>query len=102
MIEYSEMTNQEWLDHVEELNEKARKAGGLVDVSNAVIFRGTGITDAKVKIQTPREAYIDSLKLGKGFGVLTDNLRAENEKAVLSGIRGSGAYVPINPAHPEN
>ena len=101
MIEYSEMTNQEWLDHVEELNEKARKAGGLVDVSNAVIFRGTGITDAKVKIQTPREAYIDSLKGGKGFSILVDEY-AENRKRSLSGIRGNGLYVPVSPDHPEN
>ena len=101
MMEYSEMSSQEWLDYVEELNEKARKSGGIVDVSNAVIFRGTGITDAKVKIQTAREAYIESLKLGKGFSVLVDEY-AENRKRSLSGIRGNGLYVPVSPNNPEN
>ena len=100
-MDYSIMTNQEWLDHVEELNEKARLNGGLVDVSEAVIFRGNGIHDAAVKVQTPREAYIDSLGLGKGFSVLSDETE-QNHKRSLSGIRGSGEYVPVNPAHPEN
>ena len=87
-MQYSKMTNQEWLDHVEEMNEKARKAGGLVDVSRAVIFRGTGITDSSApKPLTPRENYLASLKLGKGFGVLSDDFRKENERAVLSGFR---------------
>ena len=101
MIDYSEMTAQQWEDHVEEMNEKARLNGGLVDVSNANILRGYGIHDASVKIQTAREAYIDSLKGGKGFSVLTDGeFRKENERRILSGIR---AYVPDNPdASPEN
>ena len=91
-MEYSEMTNQQWLDYVEDLNEKARKAGGLVDVSNAVIFRGTGISDEKIKIQSAREAYIDSLKGGKGFSVLVDETE-RNHKRSLSGIRGNGLYT---------
>ena len=71
---------------------------------DSVVNANISVMDAKVsvKIQTPREAYIDSLKGGKGFSVLVDDFRKENERAVLSGIRGSGAYVPVNPAHPEN
>ena len=71
---------------------------------DSVVNANITVMDAKVKvkIQSPRDAYLDSLKGGKGFNVLTDNFRAENEKAVLSGIRGSGAYIPVNPAHPEN
>ena len=70
---------------------------------DSVVNANITVMDASsVKIQTPRDAYIDSLKGGKGFSVLSDDFRKENERAVLSGIRGSGNYTPVDSAHPEN
>ena len=88
-MEYSKMSSVEWDDHVREINRKAKLNGGLVDVSKAVIFRGDiGVMDSSApKPLSPRENYLASLKLGKGFGVLTDGeFRKENERKVLGGL----------------
>ena len=62
---------------------------------DSVVNANISVMDSSApKPLTPRQNYLASLALGKGFNVLTDNFRAENEKAVLSGIRGNGLYTP--------
>ena len=88
MIEYSEMTSQQWLDHVEEMNEKARRNGGLVDVSNANILRGFGINDAKMESGvSARQRYIDKINTPpKSESTLFKEYREDNIRRILGGI----------------
>ena len=101
-MDFSKMSVAEWKAHAKEMNRLASLNDGELS-DNAVVFHGniTVMDEAAPKPLTPRENYLASLALGKGFGVLTGEFRKENETAVLSGL--APEYVPERPdASPEN
>ena len=73
-----------------------------IAIDSVVNANITVMDSSAPKPLTPRQNYLASLELGKGFSVLSDDFRKENERAVLSGIRGSGLYTPIDATNPEN